>query len=154
MSMGNGKQKSYLSLFPTPCLLFPALEITDNRIDDEPGGNGYDESDYAVLYRLGSFFLLLGRESEKTHLKGPVDDHDDCDRCRESEDEIGGIVDDSRYVSETDISAPQFVGVDSAEYSGVRVCIRIRGGREYMLRKKRSSAGYEQEKKSFHKGMA
>ena len=73
-----------------------------------------------MLDRFHSLFLFLGSQSEEGHLKSTVDDHDNRNGCRKTEDKFGCITDNLRDIAETHISASELIGISySTEYSSI-----------------------------------
>lgn len=97
-----------------------------------------------MLYRLRPLLLLLRGQTEETHLKGPVDDHDNGNRRRKTEDKSGRIIDDLRDIAETDVPFPDLIGAHPSKYS--RIGIR----REDVFRKEGCQSGREYIKGVFH----
>ena len=96
--------------------------------------------------RLCSFFLLLGSKSKKCHLKGTIDNHNNCDCCSKTKDKLGGIVNDIRDIIESNISFSYLISTYSSEKSGV--------SRKNMFRKKRCKNGKYYIECIFHMNMS
>lgn len=96
-----------------------------------------------MLYRFGPLLLFLRSESKESHLKRSVDNHNDRNGRREPENEVRSIVDNLRDVTKADIPASKLVGVHSPEYSGVGICVHIRGCRKDMLRQEGCQDGQD-----------
>ena len=57
--------------------------------------------------RFCSFFLFLGGESEKCHLKSSVDDHNDGNGCRKAKDKRRRVAYDFWDIIEVNITIPK-----------------------------------------------
>ena len=98
-----------LSFFTDTSQINIVLEVIDYHIDDEPGGDGDDESDDPMFDCVSSLFLVLGCECYKTHLKGSVNDHHHRDRRGETKDEFSRSAYHFRDIIEPDISIPDIL---------------------------------------------